>query len=412
MKNVDKFRHLYDEIRVFKRNIDKDNQQRRENSQVINQKLVDLARIGSELDSLKVDFNKTPCSPEIVDQVKAYIKEISRTITESQSILIDRLKFIVENVDIDDNSLELGKMGEKFDLRTAASLLPSMDGTDDVTKQLIDAIELYSELLDDNGKKLLINYVVKTRLSQNAKLRLEKTYNSTEDLVKDIRTHLLTKKSATALTSELHRARQYDKSIDEFGKTIEQLLLDLTLAQAEGDDNALKILTKVNEKVAINTFACGLRNQELRTIIKARNYQSLKEAICGAKDEDRSNSDNNQSQVLHMRGKNSNNGFYRNYRGRNNPNKVNYRGRDYKQRNYNSYQNNTNSYTQQNTHNNYKGQGNVNKRFMRGRGHGLHRAYYAENANLSNSNTNINNESSDTTVSANSNDWFFRSQTE
>lgn len=113
-----------------------------------------------------------------------------------------------------------------------------------------------------------------------------------------------------------------------------------------------------------------------------------------------------------MRGKNSNNGFYRNYRGRNNPNKVNYRGRDYKQGNYNSYQNNTNSYTQQNTHNNYKGQGNVNKRFMRGRGHGLHRAYYAENANLSNSNTNINNESSDTTVSANSNDWFFRSQTE
>lgn len=93
MRNVDKFRHLYDEIRVFKRNIDKDNQQRRENSQVINQKLVDLARIGSELDSLKVDFNKTPSSPEIVDQVKAYIKEISRTITEAQSILIDRKNY-------------------------------------------------------------------------------------------------------------------------------------------------------------------------------------------------------------------------------------------------------------------------------------------------------------------------------
>ena len=43
-----------------------------------------------------------------------------------------------------------------------------------------------------------------------------------------------------ALSSEVHRARQHDKSIDEFGKTIEQLLVDLTLAQAEGVDNAEK----------------------------------------------------------------------------------------------------------------------------------------------------------------------------
>lgn len=194
MSNVDKFRHLYEEIRVFKRNIDKDNQQRRENSQVVNQKLVDLARLESELGSLKVDFNKTPGNADVVEQVKAFIKEIAKLITESQNILIDRLKIILENSNASVNTLEVVTMGEKFDLRTAASLLPPMDGTEDVTKQLIDAIELYSELLDENGRKLLINYVLKTRLSQNAKLRLDKNYNSTNDLVKDMRTQLLTKK--------------------------------------------------------------------------------------------------------------------------------------------------------------------------------------------------------------------------
>lgn len=188
------------------------------------------------------------------------------------------------------------------------------------------------------------------------------------------------------------------------------MLVNLTLAQAEGDDNAMKILTNVNEKVAINTFANGLRNRELRTIIKARNYQSLKAAIGGAKDEDRSNVDNNQAEMLHMRGKNSNGGFYRNYRGRNFSDKINYRGssRGYKQSNYNSYKNSANQHTQQN--NNYRGQGrvrydSVNKR---GRGHGLHRAYFAENVNVSDSNS----KTEESAVSANSKDWFFRSQTE
>ena len=193
MSIVDKFKYLCDKSRVFKRNIDKDNQLKRENSQVVNQKLIDLARMETELDSLKIDFNKTPGNSEIVEQVKAHIIEINKLISESRSILIDRLRIILGNLAVSTDTLEVVTMGEKFDLRTAASFLPSMDGTEDVTKQLIDAIELYPELLDDNSKKLLINNVIKIRLSQNAKLRLEKNYNSIQDLVKDMKTQLLTK---------------------------------------------------------------------------------------------------------------------------------------------------------------------------------------------------------------------------
>lgn len=65
-------------------------------------------------------------------------------------------------------------MGENFDLRTAASLLPSMDGSEEATKQLIDAIELYSELLDQSSKPLLVKYILKAKLNQNAKCRLNK----------------------------------------------------------------------------------------------------------------------------------------------------------------------------------------------------------------------------------------------
>ncbi|KAK9886522.1 hypothetical protein WA026_016798 [Henosepilachna vigintioctopunctata] len=47
-----------------------------------------------------------------------------------------------------------------------------------------------------------------------------------------------------------------------------------------------KTLRHVNKRIAIHTFASGLENIDLRTKVKARNYQSLSEAIQGAKDEE------------------------------------------------------------------------------------------------------------------------------
>ncbi|KAF5278052.1 hypothetical protein FQR65_LT15802 [Abscondita terminalis] len=58
-----------------------------------------------------------------------------------------------------------------------------------------------------------------------------------------------------------------------------------TRGVSDGNDDALKILKNVNEKIAINSFANGLENKELRTIIKARNYSQLSEAIKEAKNE-------------------------------------------------------------------------------------------------------------------------------
>lgn len=51
------------------------------------------------------------------------------------------------------------KMSGKFNLRTASSLLPSLDGSEESVKQLVDAIELYDKLLDADGKSLLIKYI-------------------------------------------------------------------------------------------------------------------------------------------------------------------------------------------------------------------------------------------------------------
>ncbi|KAK4887506.1 hypothetical protein RN001_003777 [Aquatica leii] len=134
-----------------------------------------------------------------------------------------------------------------------------LDNSENTAKQLIDAIELYDVLLDETGKRLLTTFVLKTRLSQSAKIRLKKGYPTN----KEIKENLLTKPSISALSKKLTSVRQENKTVEEFGKTVEELLVNLTIAQA--DDILPEILKNVNEKIAIHSFASGLENQELRT---------------------------------------------------------------------------------------------------------------------------------------------------
>ncbi|KAG5896542.1 hypothetical protein JTB14_030745 [Gonioctena quinquepunctata] len=132
-------------------------------------------------------------------------------------------------------------MTEKFDLRTAASLLPVMDGTENVTKQLIDFIELYDALSDDEGRKLLTNYILETQLSQSAKSKMNSAYVSTAQLILDLKTQFITKKSISALSFQMHNSKQRNCFINEFGKSMKELLVDLIITQAEGNQNAIPI---------------------------------------------------------------------------------------------------------------------------------------------------------------------------
>ncbi|XP_069364238.1 uncharacterized protein [Maniola hyperantus] len=172
-----------------------------------------------------------------------------------------------------------------FDLKTAVNLLPIMTDDESVTQKLIDAIELYNSMLNTETKCLLVNFILKTRLSRNAKLRLNTKYDDVESLLRDMKLHLLTKKSDVALQSKLQSTVQANKSIEEFGQEIEKLFVELTISQADGEPSKYEILRPLNEKNAIKRFADGLRSQKLSTIIAARNYSTLKDAIRAAEDE-------------------------------------------------------------------------------------------------------------------------------
>lgn len=143
-------------------------------------------------------------------------------------------------------------------------------------------------MLNTSEYSTLITFVLKSRLPECAKFRMQQSYITIEVVLKDMRERLLPKRSDTVLKQQLQRARQDKKSIEEYGKEIEQIFAILTLSQVNADHAKYDVLKPINERTAIKRFSYRLRNSRLSTIISARNYSTLSEAISGVLDDEMS----------------------------------------------------------------------------------------------------------------------------
>lgn len=368
---------LYEISVKFYDNLQREPKDRRTNLVRIDKLFSDLEILGNKLSYLKKEINTDQDNTKLEE----YFNLIGNSLEKSKVLILARREIADQgtthiNLDSDRN---IGIMTEKFDIRVAASLLPSMDGTEEATKQLIDAIELYSEMLDDNGKLFLIKYILKVKINQTAKLRLDKEYGSVKNLLSDMNKHLIAKKSAAVLSTQLNSMKQGNKNIEDYAKSIEQLMLDLTISQADNDDKAISILKSVNEKIAINTFASGLRDSDLRTIVKARNYSNLKDAIIGAKEEEivKNSSSTSGSNLFYSQGKRQQFNYTRRpFKRGHGVYREN--GRFNKNSNFMNRQNQSNN--NYNNRNQVQGRGSQTQR-RHYRGNFSSRAYFANNEN-------------------------------
>lgn len=121
----------------------------------------------------------------------------------------------------------------------------------------------------------------------------------------------------------------------------------------------------INEKNAISRFANGLRSQKLSTIISARNFTTLKDAIRAAEDESTASNASEQVFSYHDAGNRRGRGtdmLQRGFRGRH---RGNYQGlRQYSQNNNNSGYDHSRGYRGGNR--GYRGNRYFNKSSYRG----------------------------------------------
>lgn len=261
-----------------------------------------LVKIGPERRKKETAYSKLREANAEYNKLQGIVTELNRKIEEERvsAESVERCKQLISDIHsiyskiegllskIDCSSQttpDFDTMASPFDIRTAISLLPVMNGQEQVTQQLIDGILLYSSLITAETQSQLIDFILKTRLSASAKLRLKPTYSTVTDLVEDIRKFLLPKKSTEALQTQLFRARQGRRSIEAYGTELEELFVNLTIAQSDGDSTKYEILRPLNEKTAIKRFADGLSDPRLSTIVASRQFTSLPEAIRTALDE-------------------------------------------------------------------------------------------------------------------------------
>lgn len=374
-------KNVYLKLKQIKDNLGKLSYARRTKS-VLNQKLAETLELRNKFEEYL---------PIILDQIEN--KQIQGQVLEEVQTYCDLIKDLYIQIEEfcskDYSSYQNSAQGVErvttsmanFDFKTAVSLLPVMPSSSDegTTLNLIDAIDLYSASLSKEGRDMLIKFVLKTRLNQSAKLRLLDSYTSCEALINDMRLHLVTKKSSTSLHSELVQIRQNGMSLDQYGSKIEQLFVDLTISQANGDSSAYGVLKTVNEKIAIKSFTDGLKNRQLSLILSARNYTTLKDSIRAAKDEEISCRQNTEpTMYFNQRGRpNGNRGWRGNYSGIGNrshhPNAPNGRGRTF----FNSQLPNR-AQNQPNQSQRSRGFGNRPFRSFRGR----HNGNYRNNNNI------------------------------
>lgn len=322
------------------------------------------SQLGNEVSAINQKIQRS----ELDEADIKYCKDVTEKIKKVYQDILNFETQAAESLNRDkQNAGSISNMSG-FDLKVATSLLPVMDDSESVTLKLIEAAEFYESMLNETGKSVLIKFILKTRISNNAKLRLKPSYENLDSLINDIKKHLLTKKSGTALQAKLFAAKQGDNSIAEFGKNLEDIFVNLTISQADGDSGAFDILRPINERVAVKRFASGLRNQRLGTIISARDFEFLKDAIRAAQDEETS-SQNNGQQIFNMfRGRGNNRNSYTGF------NRARSNGR-ISNSNYNrnfDYRNNNGNYSnfQQN---NRSRLGNNNRRPQGHRFQGAHR---------------------------------------
>lgn len=379
---------VYEKLKQIKENLVKLSYVRRTKS-LLQQKLNEAFQLRNEFEAYSQivleQIENKQIQGKVLDDIQTYCDLIGDLYIQIEEFCSkDYSSFQSSIQGVESNSSNMAN----FDFKTAVSLLPVMTGNESVTLSLIDAIELYSPTLNDQGNTMLINFVLKTRLNQSAKLRLSDSYSNCESLISDMRTHLLTKKSSTSIHNELVQIRQNGMSLDQYGSKIEQLFVDLTVSQADGDKNAYKILQPLNEKLAIRSFTDGLKDRQLSVILSARNYTSLKDTIRAAKDEEVSCNRQNTEPSMYFshRGKHVNRGsrgFYRGNKGNRSgyQNTSNMRGRTF----FNSQASNRGQYQ----HNQpQRGRGNGYRQFrssFRGRHNGNNTR---NNINFMDNNTN------------------------
>lgn len=337
---MEDIKQLNEEVKKFYNNIKKDNKDRQLDIQINNNYLIKL----SKYVELKNDVIK---DISVDDKISVVVNEFEQIHNKISEVIKSRLK----------DSEKKPETMANFDIKIALSLITKLDDKIESIEELISNVQYYESILLETEKKKLIEFILKQRLNRSQRLKLNNNYENIDLLIKDIEKFLLPTQTPQILNRRIATAYQGNRSIKDYGRYLEKLLENMTIAQSDSEETN-KILRNANEPNTVVAFVEGLNDNTVRNAVRARNTTQLRQAIQIAIEQDMLQKGQREREKVYS--------FKRNYRGSNNRGRYNQgNSRGSHNNSHNNYQNNNNNFNQNKHnksrgHNNYRGRGRYN----------------------------------------------------
>jgi hypothetical protein len=349
--------------------------------------LQQLIKILSNLKKSKFNKIRTETLLERSESANNLAKSIEeKLIAHEENISDSELKFLAKatrEYNLEIQQLVRFKLEENgimttastFDLKTATSLVQNYDGSPKGLDSFIDSVNLLNELTNPANIATAIKFI-KTRVSGKARLAFPTNATTIAQITTAIKEACEYIESPELVLSKLKALKNkgdQQKFCDEV-EALTQKLASVYVTQKIPTDVANKMATKSGVEVLIK----GVSNTELKTILKARDFETIQKAVQKINEVNAEPS----TQILYVQhhrrrgrqnyGSNSQNNYNRNYGnnnrgfGYNNRPNSNYRGNargnpNFRGNSRGNYQNGRNFYNQnqnRNGHNVFYAQGN------------------------------------------------------
>ena len=187
--------------------------------------------------------------------------------------------------------------GSNFDFKTFNAMIPMFRGNKAELRKFIDSGDLLFDALTEDGQTEFERLIMLKLDSYIYNWCQNKGVNSWEGLKENLKRKYKTTSNLPLLQKELFACRQNKReSVGEFGERIEKKLFDMNeVARGEIEEFDVGRYKQYHEKLALRAFQDGLKDT-LRIYIKARNYETLSEAITEAMNEEAYTTDSGSEQ--------------------------------------------------------------------------------------------------------------------
>lgn len=238
------------------------------------------------------DKNSTPVCLEKVGKQRNLGVELESLYKSSSEESIDSESGkgeIFNNLFCSENSLNTMEDASNFNFNNFNKILPTYDGKSEDLERFICCGDILYKVCNEAAKLEFTEYLV-IKLTGKAYDFYNYSQNKKwEDFRESLKEKFGLKKSLSFVQAELTDLRQKrGESVQEFAEKIEEKLREMNKASQEiklEDVPAAPYFALWHEKLALRVFQDGLV-EPLKLLIKARNYQTLVEAIKGATEEE------------------------------------------------------------------------------------------------------------------------------